>query len=115
MRRRLARVLIAVILAFAATMPAGARVMMAMHSGPMAMGPHLCQQCPSHSLPGPASGKMAPCPMLACAGPLLVLSTADLTGDRIVQRVTYPVRPSDRVAEATPVPDPFPPRSLILL
>jgi hypothetical protein len=113
MRRRLARVLIAVILAFAATMPAGARAM-AVQPGPMATGTYLCGQCPSHPLPVPASGKMAPCPMLACAGPLLAVPAADLTGDRIVQRVTYPVRSPDRVAEATPVPDPFPPRSLVL-
>ena len=89
---------------------------MSMQTGPMATGAgEPCQQCPDQPVPSPMAGKVALCPMLACVGPLLVLPTVNAIGTRITYRITYPAPVRARFAGATPAPDPFPPRPIVLL
>src|SRR5947207_695448 len=78
-----------------------------------------CQQCPDQPAPspmgGPMGGKMALCQMLACVGPLIVLPTMNAIGSRVAYRIAYPAPEPARFAGATPAPDPFPPRPIVLL
>jgi hypothetical protein len=115
MLRRLTGVLVAVIIAIAATMPGGARAM-TMQGGPMQAGASQpCQQCPDDPMPAPMSSKMALCQMVVCAGPFLVQPTVISTDHPVAHRIAYPARRPARLAGATPVPDPFPPRPVVLL
>src|SRR5437764_268462 len=104
MLRRLTHVLVALVIAVAATMPAGARAM-PMQGGPMDLGGgQPCQQCPDRSMPDPMSGKMTLCPVLVCAGPLVVMPTASSIGIRSVHRIAYPAILPARFAGAAPAP-----------
>jgi hypothetical protein len=111
MLRRLTHVLVALVVAVAATMPAGAMPMRG--EDPGAGQP--CQQCPDRSMPDPMSGKMTLCPLLVCAGPLVVMPTASSIGTPSVHRIVYPAILPDRFAGAAPAPDPFPPRPIVFL
>lgn len=106
--------LIALILALAATMPAGARVMpmpadatgMAVHHG--------CQTCPRDPT-GSKLGKMSACQILACASAVAVLPAPALLPERILLGTAYLVAFPARWAGAPPRPDPFPPRPIVLI
>ena len=58
---------------------------------------------------------MAFCPLLVCVGPLLALPAVNAISNRIAHRVTYLAALPARLAGATPAPDPFPPRTIVLL
>jgi hypothetical protein len=114
MLRRLARVLIAFIVAFAATMPAGAR---AISVAAAPMGPaihHGCQTCP-HDQTGSNPGKMPACQALACASAVAVLPVPALLPGRILLSADYLAALPVRWTAAPPKPDPFPPRSIVLI
>ena len=103
-----------------AMLPAGARAM------PMQMGPMVagiagaamhqdCPGCPLTPSPGTDSGKMVPCPILACAGAVAVLPMPALLPVRVVLRTTFAPAPRLRWAAAPRAPDPFPPRPVALV
>ncbi|EFI53099.1 putative lipoprotein [Afipia sp. 1NLS2] len=114
--------LIALIVAFAVAVPAGARVMPLVGSGmPTSMGmmekvaDQPCQNCPEHQSGSTAPDKMPGCPALACiAAPAVVPSPARLPG-RISYRTEYTWPVTALLAGADPAPDPFPPRPIVLL
>ena len=116
------RVLIALIVAFAVALPAGARVMPMVGTGmPMYMGmmekaaDQSCQNCPEHQPGSITPDKMPGCPALACiAAPAVVPSPTPLPG-RISFRTEYTWPVTALLAGADPAPDPFPPRPIVLL
>lgn len=114
MLRRLAHVLIAFIVALAATMPIGARAM-TMPAAIAGAAVHQCPSCPDHSRIAPASDKMPACPLVACASAVAVLPALALLPERVALRTTYLPAISIRPAGALRAPDPFPPRSIALV
>ena len=116
MFRRVAHVLIALVIALAATMPVGAHAMpMPSALNGIAAG----QPCPSCPQP-PQSGHMNPdkmpvCLVLACAGPLAMLPGPVSVREQAFLRVAYLKTPPARWTDARPAPDPFPPRPIVLL
>lgn len=106
--------LIAVIVALAATMPAGARVM---PMAPDAAGAAIhrgCQTCP-HDENGSHPGKMPACQILACAGAIAVLPGPALLPGRVLLSASYLTALPERWTAEWPAPDPFPPRPLVLI
>lgn len=118
MAKSVARMLIALVVALAAAMPASVRAMpMAMSGGDMAgmAGDQLCQKCPQPQQHGTtAPDKMPACPALACIAAPAVLSIPTLLPGRIALRADYVWPPAARLAGADPAPDPFPPRPVVL-
>lgn len=122
MLRSVTRVLIALVVAFAVAMPAGARVMPMVGVGmPISTGmmekatDQRCQNCPEHQSGSTAPEKMSGCPALACiAAPAVVPSPTPPPGRISFQmECTWPVMAL--LAGADPAPDPFPPRPVVLL
>ncbi|MDA8252083.1 MAG: hypothetical protein M0Z28_23365 [Rhodospirillales bacterium] len=114
--RRFAPFLVAFLFAVA-MLPAGARAM-PMRMGPMAAGAVMhqdCQGCPLTPSPGTDSGKMLPCPILACAGAGAVLPMPVLLPVRIALTTRFAPAPELRWAGAPRAPDPFPPRPVALV
>lgn len=114
MFRRLAGVLIAFIVAFAAAMPAGARAM-PMSAGAMGTAVHHCCQACLHDQTGSNPGKMPACQVLACASAVAVLPVPILLPGRILLSAAYPTALPVRWPAAPPTPDPFPPRAIVLI
>jgi hypothetical protein len=115
MFRRVMSVLIALVVILAAA-PSGARAMpVASTSGGMAMD-QPCQNCPPADQTGDTTpDKMPPvCQALACAGVLAMLPERVWVSERVPFRVVYAPVPSARWVDAAPVPDPFPPRPIVL-
>lgn len=118
MAKSVARVLLALIVAFAVAMPVSLRAM------PMAMSGHdvagmasdqPCQNCPDHQQQGSTTpDKMSACPALACIAAPAVLPVPALLPGRIALRADYAWPPAARLAGADPAPDPFPPRPVVL-
>ncbi|MDQ2805292.1 MAG: hypothetical protein M3Y41_22410 [Pseudomonadota bacterium] len=106
--------LIAFIVALAATMPVGARGM-PMSADAMGMAIHNgCQTCP-HDQTGSNPGKMPACQVLACASVIAVLPVPALLPVRILLYATYLTALPVRWTAAPPAPDPFPPRPVVLI
>jgi hypothetical protein len=114
MFRRLMHVLIAFIVAMAATMPVGVRAMPMSPAG-TGMGDQPCQNCPQPNQTGTSPDKMAPCQAFACANVVATLPTPAPIRVRVQFDVAYVQPPSARWTEATRAPDPFPPRPIVLL
>jgi hypothetical protein len=118
MAQSVARMLLALIVAFAVTMPVSLRAMpMAMSADQMAgmAGDQPCQKCPEPQQQGnTAPDKMPACPALACIAAPAVLPVPALLPARIVLRAVYVWPPAARLAGADPAPDPFPPRPIVL-
>lgn len=113
MFRRVMRVLIALVVALGAAMPASVRAM-PMPATDMAAG-QPCQNCPQPDQTGNTTpDKMPICPMAACTVTLATLPAPALLPARLVFSVAYAAIPPTRWAEATPSPDPFPPRPVVL-
>ncbi len=74
-----------------------------------------CQGCPHARSPGTASGKMLPCPILACAGAVAVLPAPVLLPVRIALPTRFARAPQLHWAGAPRAPDPFPPRPVALV
>jgi hypothetical protein len=109
-------VLIAFIVALAATMPAGVRAMPMSPAGSGMGADQPCQNCPQPSQTGNTSpDKMPPCQVFACANVLATLPTPAPIRVRVQFGVAYVQPPSARWSEAAPAPDPFPPRPIVLL
>lgn len=122
MPRSVAQVLIALIVAFAVAVPAGARVMPMVGTGmPMSMGTmekaadQPCQNCPEHQSGSTAPDKMPGCPALACIAAPAVIATPALLPERVAYRTEYAWSVTALLAGADPAPDPFPPRTVVLL
>jgi hypothetical protein len=116
MLRRVMHMLIAVIIALAATMPVGARAMPMPPAvnGMAARQP--CPSCPQHPPSGDTNpDKMPACQILACAGPLAMLPAPVLVHEQAFLQVAYVKAPPARRTDAGPAPDPFPPRPIVLL
>jgi hypothetical protein len=116
MLRRITHVLIAVVIALAATMPASVHVM-AMPSAVNGMAADQpCPSCPQHPQSGDTNpDKMPACQILACAGPLAMQSAPVLVHRQGFLRVVYLKTPPARWIDTGPAPDPFPPRPIVLL
>ena len=122
MLRSVARVLIALIVAFAVVMPAGARVMPMVAAGmPMSTGmmekaaDQPCQNCPDHQSGNTTPDKIPGCPALACIAAPAVIATPALLPERVSYRTEYAWSVTALLAGADPAPDPFPPRPVVLL
>jgi hypothetical protein len=114
MLRRAMRVLIAFVVALAVTMPVGARAMPTAPDGMATDQP--CQNCPQRDQTGNMNpDKMPPCEALVCAGALAMLPTPAVSHWRVQFRIAYPLAPPAHWVDATPAPDPFPPRPIVLL
>jgi hypothetical protein len=102
----------ALIVALAATMPVGlhAMPMQSAVNGMAADEP--CSSCPLQPQTGPAH--MPACQIPACAGSLAILSVPVWVPEAFL-RVAYAKGPPTRRPGAGPAPDPFPPRSFVLL
>jgi hypothetical protein len=116
------RVLIALIVAFSVAMPAGARVMPMVGTGmPMSTGmmekttDQPCQNCPDHQSGSTTPDKMPGCPALACIAAPAVVPRPTLLPGRVSYRTEYAWPVIALLAGADPVPDPFPPRPVVLL
>lgn len=87
---------------------------MVMQPGQMETGAgQPCKHCPDHQLP--SSGKMTLCSILACAGPVMASQATGVLSNHPAQRVVYSAVLPARLAGATPAPDPFPPKPIVLL
>lgn len=115
MLRRLPHVLLALVIALATTLPAGASAIPAMAG---MTGTGMQQHCPGclhEPLGGTNPDKMLACPILACAGAVAMLAAPALPYQRVLLRTAYPAAlPLHWVAEPS-APDPFPPRPIVLL
>jgi hypothetical protein len=117
MAKSVARMLLALIVAFAVAMPVSLRAMpMAMSADNMAgmAGDHPCQECPQPQHGNTAPDKMPGCPPLACISAPAVLPMPALLQERIAIRADHVWPPDARLAGADPAPDPFPPRPIVL-
>jgi hypothetical protein len=116
MLRRVTHVLIALIIAVAATMPVGVRAMPMMPSGNGMAAAQPCPSCPQHSRSGHMNpDKMPACQSLACASSLAALPTPVLLPRQAVFGVAYLKTSPVRWTDARPAPEPFPPRPIVLL
>jgi hypothetical protein len=122
MPRSVAQVLIALIVAFAVAMPAGARVMPMIGAGmSMSMGmmekaaDQPCQNCPDHQSGSTTPDKMPGCPALACIATPAVIASPTLLPERVSYRTEYAWSVTALLTGADPAPDPFPPRPVVLL
>ena len=113
---RVLRVLMALIVALAATMPGGlhAMPMQSAVNGMAADEP--CSSCP----PQPQTGHLNPahmpaCEIPSCAGALAILPVPAWVPGQAFLRVAHVKGPPTRRPGAGPAPDPFPPRSFVLL
>lgn len=117
MLRRATRALIAFLVALGLTMPAGVRAMPM--SGDM-MGHAFdqpCQDCPQHHQNGGSTtlDKMLGCQALACVSASAVLPSSVLLPARALFGTAYVSPEATPLAGAEPVPNPFPPRPIVLL
>jgi hypothetical protein len=118
MVKSVARMLLALIVAFAVTVPVSVRAMpMAMSADNMAgmAGDQPCEKCPQQQQHGnTAPDKMPGCPTLACISAPAVLPMPALLQERVAVRVGHVWSPDAQLAGADPAPDPFPPRPIVL-
>src|SRR6266567_7801932 len=116
MRTRVIRMVIALVVAFAVTMPVGVGAMpmpTADMNGKTLEQP--CQNCPQPDQTGGTTpDKMPACQVFACVGSAVLLPAMAITPGRVPFRVAYLGTPPTRWAEAAPAPDPFPPKSIVL-
>jgi hypothetical protein len=115
MLRRLTQVLIALIVALAATMPASVRAM-PMPAGMTGMDVQTdCPSCPDTPA-GTNPDKMPTCPILACVGAVATLPSPALLPERVLPHAaSYLLAPPVRWTGAPIAPDPFPPRPFVLV
>lgn len=115
MLRRLTQVLIVFMVAFAATMPISVRAMPMVAS---MTGPALqqgCQGCLQHQPRSAQPDGMLACPMLGCAGSFIAQPSVALVPTPTSRRIAGVKVPVIGWAEAALIPDPFPPRPIVLL
>jgi hypothetical protein len=108
------RVLLAIVVALAASMPVGSRAMPMPSAGNGMASNQPCSNCPRQ--PGhmkPAG--MPACEVLVCAGPPAVLPAPVFAREPAFSQVVFASAPPAHWTEARPAPDPFPPRSIVLL
>lgn len=120
MLRRSIRVLLVFVIAVGLTMPAGVRAM-PMLGGTMSMRTvqvvdRPCHHCPQSQQPGSTSSdKMPACQAFACVSAPAVLPAPMPLPRRASRGSAYMSVATARLAGAEPAPDPFPPRSIVLL
>jgi hypothetical protein len=116
MRTRVIRMVIAVVVALAVTMPVGARAKpmpAADMNGKTIEQP--CQNCPQPDQTGGTTpDKMPACQMFACVGSAVLLPAVAIAPGRVHFRVAYLGTPPAHWTQAAPAPDPFPPKSIVL-
>jgi hypothetical protein len=117
MLKRVPRMLVVFIVAFGLAMPAGGGAM-AMSGDMMGMVKAVEQPCPHCPQPyqtgGTTPDKMPGCQALACISTPAVLPNPVLMPTRALMGLAYMSLLTPRFAGAAPVPDPFPPRPIIL-
>ena len=107
--------LLALVVALATAMPVGARAMpMAGDMTQTGMQRH-CPNCPNESRTGTNTHKMTGCAALACSSTIATLTTPTLLPERRILRISYPASLPVHWAAAQSGPDPFPPRSIVLV
>lgn len=117
MAKSVARMLLALIVAFAVATPASLRAMpMVMSADNMAgmAGDQPCQNCPQPQHGNTVPDKMPACPALACISAPAVLPMPALVQERVAVRADHVWSLDARLAGADPAPDPFPPRPIVL-
>lgn len=115
MQRQALRVLIALAVFLAATLPVGARAMLMPAGMSGAAVQQHCQSCPQPPMTRAHSGKMPACQVLACADAVATLPAPTLLPGRILLRAAYMMVPLSRWTDTRPAPDPFPPRPIALV
>ena len=113
---RVTRVLMALVIALATTMPISVHAMSmpCAANGTAAHNP--CPSCPQHPSTGDMNpDKMPACQILVCAGPLAMLPTPVMAYEHAFFPVAYVTAPPVHWNDAGPAPDPFPPRPIVLL
>ncbi len=112
MLRRLRLVLIALDVALAATLPAGARTM---PMSALTTGSTVHPPCSNRTPAGPCRHGMPACPVLACVGAAAVLPARTVLPGRAALPTAYAVALHVRWRSALPDPDPIPPRPVALV
>jgi hypothetical protein len=114
MLRRAIRVLIALVVVVTGAMPSSVYAMPMAPAGMAADQP--CQNCPQPDPTGNTTpDKMPLCQMLVCTGTLATLPAPVFEPVRVTFQIPYFATQPTRWAEASPAPDPFPPRPVGLL
>lgn len=108
---RVTHALIALIVAFAATVSAGMGAM-PMRANAAEVVQDGCQACP-HMRTTPNPGNMPGCQVLACASVVAVLPTPEPLPRRTLLSAVYLVAPPVHWTEAPAAPDPFPPKASV--
>jgi hypothetical protein len=107
--------LLALVVALATAVPVGARAMpMPGDMTQTGMQRH-CPNCPNESRAGANPHKMPACSALACSSTIATLTTPTLLPERGIVRISYPASLPDHWTAAQSAPDPFPPRSIVLV
>lgn len=115
MLRRLTHVLLAFIFALAMALPVDARAMpMAASMTGVAVQQH-CPSCPHPARTGTNPDKVPACQVLACASAAATLPSPALLPGRVLLRAAYLMAPPVHRTGASPTPDPFPPRPVVLV
>lgn len=113
--KRLARVLTAIAFVLATILPASAAVMSMRDGAGMAGGMgQPCSDCPDKAPTSKDNTKMG-CSALACFGVVMALQTRQALYLPAEMAADYPPAVLANLFGAAPAPDPFPPRSTILI
>jgi hypothetical protein len=113
--KRLARVLVAVAFVLVTILPGSSAVMAGPSGAGMASAADQpCRDCPSEPPTGNDKAKMA-CAALACFGVVMALPTRQALNLPADMASDYPPAVLAELFGVTPAPDPFPPRSTVLI
>jgi hypothetical protein len=107
--------LLALIVALATAVPVDARAMpMAGDMTQTGMQQH-CPTCPNDSRSGTNPHKMPACSALACFATVATLTAPTLLPEPGILRISYPASLPAHWTAVQSAPDPFPPRSIVLV
>ena len=115
MFRQVLHVLMAVVVALAATLPVSVNAMPTRSAVNGMASDQPCSSCPQHRQTGHINPlQVPPCQILACAGPLAMLAAPASVHEPAFLRVVYGAAPLTRHPKTGPSPDPFPPKPIVL-
>lgn len=115
MIRRLAQVVLVLIVALAATLPVATRAMaMPAVSNGTSIHRH-CSSCPHRGQTDASPDKATSCQLMACAAAVAPLPSVAMLPESVWLRSAYLAAPPVRWASGARVPDPFPPRPIALV
>jgi hypothetical protein len=109
------RVLMAVVVALATTLPVSVQAMPMRPAVSGMASDQPCSSCPQHRQTGHINPlQMPPCQILACAGPLAMLLAPAWVHEPAFLRVAYGAALLTCRPDTGPAPDPFPPKPIVL-